>query len=217
MPREEGRDGRHYERLPSDAPEVVRLVWRTVASSKVVQGISLVGSRAKGYSTELSDWDLYLEGALDELMAEIPGLMAPLGPLAAFWDPLSERAGYMMVMVGPVKIDLFPADGRRALQAPWDPSRDSLAAIDGHVWDWVLWLGGKALRHQAELVTDELAKMHWFLLGPLGVERTPGDLREAVAWYRDARAEASRRFASPVDEELGRQVLGALRQYRLVD
>lgn len=202
--------------LPFDAPEVVRLVWRTLESSEVVQGISLGGSRAKGYSTELSDWDLYLEGTPDKLMAKIPGLVASLEPLAAFWDPLSEHAGYMLVMAGPVKIDSFPGGGRRALQTPWDPSRESLGAIDAHFWDWVLWLGGKALRREIDLLTAELVKMHWFLLGPLGVARAPRDLQEAVARYTNARAELSSRLSMSVDGQLGRQVVGALRRHALV-
>jgi hypothetical protein len=62
--------------------------------------------------------------------------------------------------------DLFPMGGRRSLQPPWELRSDTLRAIDGHFWDWVLWLGSKALRHEAELVSGELAKMQWFLLGP---------------------------------------------------
>jgi hypothetical protein len=43
-------------------------------------------------------------------------------------------------------------------------------------WDWTLWLGGKALRGELQLVTDELAKMHGFLLAPLGVASAPTSL-----------------------------------------
>ncbi|MBV9366189.1 MAG: nucleotidyltransferase domain-containing protein [Solirubrobacterales bacterium] len=202
--------------LPTEAPEIVRMVWHTLGSTDAVGALILGGSRAKGSATELSDWDLYLEGEPAKLMAEVPGLMAPLRPLGAFWEPLSEEAGYMMVMDGPVKIDLFPIGGRRSLQPPWEPVRANLSGIDGHYWDWMLWLGSKALRHQDELVSDELAKMQWFLLGPLGVERTPADLHDAVALYLKARAVASEQLKTSVPEGLGRQVLAALRQHRLV-
>lgn len=202
--------------LPPDAPEVVRAVCEAVEASPVVQSVMLGGSRAEGRATELSDWDLYLAGEPDKLMAEIPELVAPLRPLASFWEPLSEHAGYMMVMDGPVKIDLFPEGGRRELQPPWEPRPDTLAAIDGHFWDWHLWLGSKSLRHETDMVAQELAKMKWFLLGPLGVEQAPGSLDEAVAVYLTARREASRRFGTPVADELRRQVIGALRRYRLV-
>jgi hypothetical protein len=192
------------------------MVWQTLGSSDAVGALTLGGSRAKGSATPLSDWDLRLEGEPAKLMAEIPGLMAPVRPLGAFWEPLSEDAGYMMVMDGPVKIDLFPIGGRRSLQPPWEPASATLSGIDGHYWDWMLWLGSKALRHQDELVSDELAKMQWFLLGPLGVERTPADLQDTVALYLKARAVTSERLKTPVSEGLGRQVLAALRQHRLV-
>ena len=203
--------------MPASAPDVVRTVWQALELSDAVGGISLGGSRAKGYATKLSDWDLYLKGEPTRLMAELPGLVAPLRPLAAFWEPLSEEAGYMMVMDGPVKIDLFPVGGRRPLQPPWELRSATLGAIDGHFWDWTLWLGSKALRHEAELVSEELAKMQWFLLGPLGVERTPADIEEAVHLYLGARNDAARRLRAPVPVDLGRQVLAALRQYQLVN
>jgi hypothetical protein len=202
--------------LPREAPEIVRMVWQTLGSNDAVGALTLGGSRAKGTATALSDWDLYLEGEPAKLMAEIPGLMAPLRPLAAFWEPLSQDAGYMMVMDGPVKIDLFPIGCRRSLQPPWEPGRATLSGMDGHYWDWMLWLGSKALRHQDELVSDELVKMQWFLLGPLGVKRTPADLQDAVALYLNARALASERLKTSVSKGLGRQVLAALRQHRLV-
>jgi hypothetical protein len=53
------------------------------------------------------------------MMAEIPALVASLGPLAAFWEPLSEQAGYMVVMDGPIKVDVFPVGARRQIQPPW--------------------------------------------------------------------------------------------------
>jgi hypothetical protein len=192
------------------------MVWQTLGSTDAVSALTLGGSRAKGAATKLSDWDLYLEGEPAKLMAAIPGLMAPLRPLGAFWEPLSEDAGYMMVMDGPVKVDLFPLGGRRLLQPPWEPASATLSAIDDHYWDWMLWLGSKALGHQDELVSDELAKMQWFLLGPLGVERMPTDLQDAVGLYLEARAVASRRLNTSVPEDLGRQVLAALRQHGLV-
>src|SRR5581483_12001633 len=99
------------------------------------------------------------------MMAEIPALVASFRPLAAFWEPLSEQAGYM-VMDGPIKVDLFPVGARRRIQSPWVVSADTLASVDAHFWDWSLWLGGKALRGERQLVVDELGKMHSFLLAP---------------------------------------------------
>lgn len=202
--------------MPANAPEVVRSVWQALERSDIVGGIRLGGSRAAGCATKLSDWDLYLDGEPASLVAGLPRLVAPLRPLAAFWEPLSEQAGYMMVMTGPVKVDLFPVGGRRSVQPPWVVRGAALGAIDGHFWDWILWLGGKALRGEAQLVSEELAKMQWFLLGPLGIERAPADIQDAVHLYLPARSEASRRFRAPVPGDLGRQVLAALRQHQLV-
>jgi hypothetical protein len=194
-------------------PEVVVAIREALERSEVVASVVLGGSRARGTATGLSDWDLYLEGEPADLMTEIPALVASLLPLAAFWEPLSEQAGYMIVMDGPVKVDLFPIRGSRQIQPPWVPGGDTLAAIDAHFWDWTLWLGSKSLRGERQLVADELAKMHWFLLGPLGVASCPASLNEAVASYRRARAEASETLGAVIDPELGRQVSKALRRH----
>jgi hypothetical protein len=111
-------------------------------ASDVVTTVALGGSRERGTATELSDWDIYLRGDPDGMVAMIPALVASFEPLTAFWEPLSEEAGYMVVMDGPVKIDVFPVGATRPIRPPWVLSADTLAAIDGHFWDWTLWLGG---------------------------------------------------------------------------
>jgi hypothetical protein len=150
------------------------------------------------------------------MMAEIPALVASLGPLAAFWEPLSEAAGYMVVMVGPTKIDVFPLGARRHIQPPWRLDADSLPAIDAHFWDWTLWLGGKSLRGEWGLVADELDKMYRFLLAPVGVATAPTSLDEAVASYLRARQQAVDSLGVVVQGELGRQVSEALRRHVLL-
>jgi hypothetical protein len=112
--------------------EVVVAIREALECSEVVASVVLGGSRALGTATGLSDWDRYLEGESADLMAEIPALVASLQPLAAFWEPLSEQAGYMIVMDGPVKVDLFPIRRSRQIQPPWVPGVDALAAIDAH-------------------------------------------------------------------------------------
>lgn len=149
-------------------------------------------------------------------MAAIPDLVAPLRPLAAFWEPLSEQAGYMMVMSGPVKIDLFPLGGTRILQPPWEVRADNFVSIDGHFWDWLLWLGSKSLRRETNLLAEQLNKMHWFLLGPLGVKEVPRSLGDAAALYIIARSRLSHELRTAVPEELGHQVVGALRSHHLI-
>lgn len=195
---------------------MVGAIRAALEASEYVASVALGGSRARGMATGLSDWDLYLEGDHERMVAEIPALVASLHPLAAFWEPLSEQAGYMIVMSGPVKVDLFPSGARRQIQPSWEPSAATLAAIDAHFWDWILWLGSKSLRGERGLVADELTKMHWFLLGPLGVTSPPADLHEAVMSYRRAQTESSEVLGVVVDAVLGRQVSEALRRHGLL-
>ena len=75
--------------------------------------MTLGGSRERGRATEQSDWDLYLEGDPEAMMVQVPEVIASFGPLAAFWEPLAEEAGYMVVVDGPTKVDVFPTGGRR--------------------------------------------------------------------------------------------------------
>jgi len=195
---------------------VVKAIREALGASDAVSSVVLGGSRARGTATELSDWDIYVEGDPEGMMAEIPALVARHRPLAAFWEPLSEQAGYMVVMDGPTKVDVFPLGARRQIEPPWRLSTDSLPAIDAHFWDWTLWLGGKALRGEWGLVADELTKMHRFLLAPVGVSCAPTSLDEAVASYLRARREAADSLRVVIEGELGRQVAEALRRQALL-
>ncbi len=197
-------------------PEVVAAVRTALEACSAVTSVTLGGSRGRGRPTGLSDWDFYLVGDPDAMMAEVPGVIASFRPLAAFWEPLAEEAGYMVVLDGPTKVDVFPQGGRRRIQPPWVLSAETLDRIDGHFWDWCLWLGGKTLRGEGELVADELVKMHDFLLGPIGVDAAPTSLGEAIAVYLRARASAMDALGVSVDPELGRQVSDALRRHRVV-
>lgn len=197
-------------------PAAVTAVREALAGSKFVSSVVLGGSRGRGEATALSDWDLYVEGEPQRMMEEIPALVASCGPLAAFWEPLSEQAGYMAVMDGPTKVDVFPIGASRRIQPPWLLSADTLAPIDGHFWDWTLWLGGKALRGEEQLVADELVKMQGYLLASLGVPSAPGSLDEAVISYRRARARAMDALGVAVNPELGRQVSEALHRHGLL-
>jgi hypothetical protein len=197
-------------------PDVVTAIREALEGSTVVSSVTLGGSRGREAATALSDWDLYVEGEPEGMMEEIPALVGSFDPLAAFWEPLSEQAGYMAVMDGPTKVDVFPIGATRSIQPPWVLSADTLPAIDGHFWDWTLWLGGKALRGERQLVADELLKMHGFLLAPLGVPAAPGSLDEAVALYRRARAQAVNALGVAVNPELGQQVSEALRRHGLL-
>jgi predicted nucleotidyltransferase len=197
-------------------PEVVAALRTALEGCSTVRTVTLGGSRARDRATALSDWDFYLVGDPEAMMAEVPGVVASFRPLAAFWEPLAEEAGYMVVLDGPTKVDVFPIGGRRRIQPPWTLSAETLVEIDGHFWDWSLWLGGKTLRNERELVANELLKMHRFLLEPIGVAAAPTDLGEAVAVYLRARASALDALGVFVDPELGTQVSDALRRHRAI-
>ena len=106
--------------------------------------VDLVGSRACGEATELSDWDFHIQTErAAELARRLPAILTTLEPLAAQSDRLTERATYMLMLSGAIKVDLLPGDERRALEPPWEPTPSNLVAIDAHFWDWTVWLGGK--------------------------------------------------------------------------
>ena len=197
--------------------DVAARVTGVLALHPDVRRVKLVGSRARGEATPLSDWDFHLDtDDAAKLARELPGLVAPLAPLAAQWDRLAERATYMLMLPDAVKIDLFPGEERGELQPPWEPSPANLAAIDAHFWDWILWLGGKSLAERTELVAEELNKMHLHLLGPLGVPSAPTTLPEAVDEYRRARGRLEGRWSLRVRRRLGDDVAAALRRHGLV-
>lgn len=117
-------------------PDVVVAIREALERSKVVALVVLGGSRARGTATGLSDWDLYLGGEPADLMAEIPALVASLQPLAAFWEPLSEQAGYMIVMDGaPSWASRPPANRSRSAASPSTGSKTARSPNTGNVVD----------------------------------------------------------------------------------
>ena len=164
-----------------------------------VRGVGLVGSRADGSPTPLSDWDfIVVTDRFDDVARALPELVTPLDPLAQQWDRISDYPCYMLMLSGPVKVDLiFPGEPYESLP-PWTVTPDTLDGIDQHFWDWILWLASKREKGQDELVGRELAKMRDHLLGPLGVDRVPGSIEAAVVRYRAARDEWERELGIEV-------------------
>jgi hypothetical protein len=116
------------QRSWADEPDVATAIRAALEGSRHVSSVVLGGSRSRATATELSGWDLYLEGDPEGMMTEAPAVIASFGPLAAFWEPLAEEAGYMAVMNGPIKVDVFPIGARRQIQPPWVLSTDTLVA-----------------------------------------------------------------------------------------
>jgi Nucleotidyltransferase domain len=176
-----------------------------------IRAVELVGSRADGSATRLSDWDfVVVTDRFDEVARALPTLVAGLDPLAQQWDRISEYPCYMLLLSGPVKVDLiFPGEPYESLP-PWTVTAETLDGIDQHVWDWILWLASKRERREDELVQRELVKMHDHLLRPMGVYQVPRSIEAAVECYRSARHERERAFGIQVTRRREREVLPVL-------
>jgi hypothetical protein len=176
-----------------------------------VRSVRLVGSRAHGRPHARSDWDFVVETHdFDVLAGDLPDLCAPLDPIAQQWDRLSSHYCWMLMLRGPTKVDLIFPDQPHQPQPPWEPTIANLPEIDRHFWDWTLWLVGKEAAGEHDLVGPELRKLFHHLLAPLGVRQVPGTLAAAVAAYRDALAQAERRFGLQVPRELDVEVASVL-------
>ena len=176
-----------------------------------VRRVALSGSRAAGTPTPLSDWDFAVEtGDFAALSEALPELTAPLEPVAQQWDPLGEHPTYMLMLRGPVKIDLIFFEESMDERPPWEVGADTLAAVDAHFWDWILWLAAKRAGGHDHLVRQELEKMHGYLLRPLGVDDAPTTLEQAVEAYVAAAGSAERRLGVEVPRGLREEVLPAI-------
>jgi predicted nucleotidyltransferase len=195
VPRELGREVQRV--LPELAPA---LVHELVAPH--VRSVEAVGSRAAGTATAASDWDFLVD--LDE-PGDLPRLTAPVDALGALWDPLSPHRLWMLVLPGPVKVDLV-VDRPHALEPPWALSAETLPAIDVHFWDWTLWLTSKRAKGDDDLVRAQLALQQSYLLAALGVRSVPETLERAVALYEAARDAAEERLGVRVPRALAGEV-----------
>jgi len=191
--------------------DIVAAVEATLLPHPAVQAVELVGSRATGTPTPLSDWDfLVVTEGFDEVARALPALVVELEPLAQQWDRISAYPCYMLMLAGPVKVDLiFPDEPFESLP-PWTVSAETLDGIDQHFWDWILWLASKREKRENELVRRELIKLRDHLLGPLGEDRVPGSIGAAVERYRAARDKREREFGVEVSRRREREVLPVL-------
>ena len=176
-----------------------------------MRSVELIGSRAGGSPTRLSDWDFEVEiDNFDAVARALPELVTPLDPLAQQWDRISDYPCYMLMLTGPVKVDLiFHGEPYQSLP-PWTVTPDTLDGIDQHFWDWILWLASKHEKGKDELVRRELEKMSVHLLGPLGAHAVPDSIDAALEGYRNARDERERDFAVQISRRREREVLPAV-------
>jgi hypothetical protein len=179
-----------------------------------VRAVSLVGSRGAGGAGALSDWDFAVATVdFDGVARDLPELVEPLEPLARQWDRYSEIECYLLMLPGAVKVDLlFPDRPRVDALPPWEASADTLAAIDDHFWDWILWIAQKASREPAG-VGALLERQHRLLLRPIGVERRPATVADALGAYLAARETLEERLDVRAPRRLGEEVLARLARH----
>ncbi|MFC5752289.1 hypothetical protein [Actinomadura rugatobispora] len=169
--------------------------------------IEPIGSRARGTATEASDWDFRVVAEdFGEVAADLPGIVAPHGPLAAQWDPLGDCESYLLIFPGPVKVDLLFADVARSRNPPWRVGPDTLAAIDSHFWDWSLWLVSKRYHGMTDRVRGELLTMNRHLLEPMGIRPLPLTLEEAADRFVRARDRLETRYGIRISRRLEEEV-----------
>lgn len=179
-----------------------------------IDSVVLVGSRQRVEPSELSDWDFKVETRdFRSLAGALPTLVAPLEPLAQQWDRLSAEQCYMLMLPGAVKVDLI-FDEPHVPEPPWEVSAKTLKGIDGHFWDWIIWLVSKDMAGRRELVVTELRRMHEHLLGPLGVVPVPSSVKLAVVSYIPALRDAEVRLAVQVPRDVEHEVLDRLVKHR---
>ena len=188
--------------------DLAERVERALLRHPNVAAVRLVGSRSSGAPSPLSDWDFVIETEHFEGVArELPDAVAELEPIAQQWDRISDYPCYMLMLAGPVKVDLIFPNEPYTSRPPWTVSAETLDGIDQHVWDWLLWLASKREKGEEELVRRELEKMFDHLLAPLGADEPPSTLEEAAETYRSARDRREREFGIRVDRVREREVL----------
>jgi Nucleotidyltransferase domain len=187
--------------------DLARAVPEALRAQRAVRGVRLVGSRATGRAHEISDWDFLVHtDEFETVAAELPRLVGSLAPLSQLWDPYSYRACYMLMLSGPTKIDLIFPSEKRDWAGPWEPSAETLADIDCHFWDWILWLEQKRRGGRTRQLEESLDDMYRLMLRPLGVEDEPRAVADAVIAYLGARDELEARFGVSLSRVLEREV-----------
>jgi hypothetical protein len=194
-------------------------VRAAIEQHPAVESVRLAGSRERGDDTPLSDWDFQVETRdFGALAAALPELVEPLDPLSRQWDRYSPHPTYMLMLRGPLKLDLLFLGRVNEPRPPWTLSAGSLTGIDDHFWDWLLWIASKdRAGGRDQLVREQLLLLHVQLLGPLGVETAPAGVEDAVRAYLTAREHAERAYGMHIDRALGEEVMSGLRRagYRL--
>jgi predicted nucleotidyltransferase len=195
--------------VPVDPGEQIAVRLRNRGA---VRSVRLVGSRARGDAVEVSDWDLAVEA--DDASAvtdSLQNLLADLRPLALVPDPLADRIVVAVLLPGPVKVDLI-FEQRHEIEPPWEVSAETLDRIDAHFWDWMLWLASKQVKGLDQYVSQELSKLHAYILSPLGMPQPPSSIGNAISEYCRLMDAWSDRLKMPVRRDLRATVVDFLQE-----
>lgn len=175
-----------------------------------IQDVQMAGSRASGQARPQSDWEFRIQTeSFAKVMDRLPALVERWHPIVAQWDRLSSNWCYMLILAGPVKVDLIFAQPHAALP-PWRVTAGTLSGIDDHFWDWMLWLSSKRAAGQDDLLIAEFRKLHEHLLGPLGAATPPPSVDQAICDYRQMRSEWEAIFELQVSRAAEHAVIPAL-------
>jgi hypothetical protein len=186
--------------------------WVTVAigllaDHPAVTSIELAGSRSRGTHDVLSDWDFAVGTSdFDALVRDLPGLVASLKPLSQQWEPMGHFPVYQVLLPGLTKIEYLFLDQSQDPAPPVEPSRDTLAAINTHFWDWIWWLVTKASIGRSDLVREHLPQLHAHLLRPMGLITAPTSIDGAIDMFVARRNELEQEFGVTVDRALENEV-----------
>jgi len=176
-----------------------------------VSQVTLTGSRLRGDATEWSDWDFLVEtDNFQKVAQDLPTLIKKLEPLSQLWDPLSSHMIYMFILRGPIKVDIV-FDLPHQKEPPWTISHDTIAIINNHFWDWILWIACKATHGRKDIVDVELKKMSKYLLEPLGCTKIPDSVEEAVRCFTSTIKKQQNLHGTTVNTTLRKEVINGLK------
>jgi hypothetical protein len=189
----------------------VAIATGLLAGHPAVTSIEFAGSRSRGTHEQISDWDFAVETSDFEALArDLPALVAPLDPLGQQWEPMGHFPVYQVFLRGPTKIEyLFLSRSQDPL--PYlEPSRDTLAAINTHFWDWIWWLTTKASSGRDDLVAEHMPQLYVHLLQPMGIRAVPENISAAIDVYVARRNALEQDFGTSVNRALETEVLAGI-------
>jgi hypothetical protein len=89
---------------------------------------------------------------------------------------------------------------------PVEPSKDNLATINAHFWDWISWLATKEAGGRHDLVLEHLPQLFGHLLQAMEAGRMPEGLHEAMQAFVARRDALELEYGTAVSRTLEREI-----------